>query len=85
MARRAVKLNKARDRDIHKVLQIIQGERPGTVARLAKISPGTVAKWRIPYNKGGTLRPQHYTMSQVLRAYGHEWKIVPKQGWYERG
>ena len=75
-------MRRYKDRDIHKVLQLIRGEPANRVARRAKLSPGTIQKWRTPYSKGGTLYPQHRTLTAVLHAYGHRWEIVPKQGRY---
>ena len=74
-----------KDRDVHKLLQLIAGEPAHKVARAAGISTGTVQRWRTPYSKGGTLYPQHRTMSLVARADGHRYELVPKQGWYDRG
>ncbi len=85
MARKAkfrVKHRPQRDRLVHQVVQIIAGEKAHAVARKAHISPSTVAKWRINPKDCGTRYPQAYTMNQVLKAYGHELRVCPKQGWY---
>ena len=67
-----------RDRAIFAVLRSIRGVSHADVAKKAGVSAQTIAKWRRPVADGGTKYPQFYTLNQVARAYGKEFRLVDR-------
>jgi transposase-like protein len=76
MKRRQRIVRPERDREVFKLLHEIQGISATKLARKAKISPGTISKWRRRIQDGGTRYPQHYTMAAVARAIGMKYELV---------
>ena len=66
------------DRDVHRVLNALAGMSANKIAKQTWVSAGTIAKWRLGYENGGTRHPQHSTLSAVAAVAGLRFTLVPE-------
>lgn len=69
-----------RDRAMFQVLRAIRGMKPSEVSARSGISPATITNWRRPVANGGTRYPQFWTLNQVAKSCGLEFKLVDTTG-----
>lgn len=74
--RRPREMRPERDRALFAVLRAIKGLTNAEAAKGSGVSPQTIALWRRPVSVGGTKYPQFWTLNQVARAHGLEFKLV---------
>lgn len=67
----------SRDRLLFETLRIVRGLNNREAAN-GTVSASTIRNWRLPVNKGGTRRPQAFTLTKVLEAHGKTLAIVDK-------
>lgn len=77
--RRHRQMRPERDRAIFAVLRAIRGKSNAEVAASSGVSAQTIAKWRAPVATGGTKFPQLWTMNQVAKAHGLEFRLVERK------
>lgn len=65
-----------RDRAMFAVLRAIRGKSNAEVSHASGISAQTIANWRAPVASGGTKFPQFWTLQQVAKAHGMEFKLI---------
>lgn len=64
------------DVTVHGVLNALSGIPATQIAAHTWVSAGTISKWRLGYEFGGTRHPQHSTLAAVARVAGMEFKLV---------
>lgn len=79
MKRKIVRVHRPeRDRAMFAVLRAIRGKSNAEAAAGSGISPQTIRLWRLTVEAGGTRFPQFYSLNQVAKAHGLEFKLVER-------
>lgn len=76
--RRKIVHRPERDRAVFAVLRSIRGVKPAEVAARSGVSEATIRNWRRPVADGGTRYPQFWTLNQVAKSFGMEFKLVER-------
>ena len=75
LARKAKHQRPDIDPDLARVLDLIDGYSAGDLAKRSFVGRSTIYNWR----RGKVKRPAHYTITEIARLVGAEFRLVDKR------